>query len=503
MQVSQLFQTYLFFQSSHVSRIRHVKCDETKPECTKCKSTGRKCDGYNVVQVCRRRRLPPTVMMIVHHGVSFQYGKPISCQYFHEVSIPALSNYNSASFWTTTVQQACVAEECIKELAIAIACLERYNVEHELQLPHVRKQCFVQHYCRGLNMLSRHQDASIVMIASLLLIVIGDMTKNPYTAFIHINSGRRLLSNTEVGINPDLTASMRPIFDRLVAHSPELSTNCSRIERWQEHILFASDGKTRITAEARPTTLFHNLDEAAHALYSLRYRCLHSTRTTPPLTRFHIVPGITEQLNSWLEDFNEFTITRKYQERLENRTRVHSLRAYQLILSIASRCCPYNTEKLFDNHSHDFDGLVKKLTILSQLGSRNLAPLLFFVVCKYRDVAGRRTALNMLMHQPCGAQGNFLASIAGKIIETEEAAAYEPVTCDDIPESARVRPQAVFQDTTTLSPPRLRLALLRWPYRKDSVVKYVTLSVSTQNEPDTEVIGWKIQVWIRSAQYLN
>lgn len=27
-------------------RIRRVKCDETKPECRRCTTTGRKCDGY-------------------------------------------------------------------------------------------------------------------------------------------------------------------------------------------------------------------------------------------------------------------------------------------------------------------------------------------------------------------------------------------------------------------------------------------------------------------------
>ncbi|KAL8878915.1 MAG: hypothetical protein Q9198_003372 [Flavoplaca austrocitrina] len=27
-------------------KLRHIKCDEEKPECQKCKSTGRKCDGY-------------------------------------------------------------------------------------------------------------------------------------------------------------------------------------------------------------------------------------------------------------------------------------------------------------------------------------------------------------------------------------------------------------------------------------------------------------------------
>ncbi|KAL1797969.1 hypothetical protein ACET3X_004575 [Alternaria dauci] len=27
-------------------KVRHVKCDETKPKCLKCTSTGRKCEGY-------------------------------------------------------------------------------------------------------------------------------------------------------------------------------------------------------------------------------------------------------------------------------------------------------------------------------------------------------------------------------------------------------------------------------------------------------------------------
>ncbi|KAL8962219.1 MAG: hypothetical protein Q9193_001347 [Seirophora villosa] len=32
--------------TSSEARIRHIKCDETKPECKKCTSTGRQCDGY-------------------------------------------------------------------------------------------------------------------------------------------------------------------------------------------------------------------------------------------------------------------------------------------------------------------------------------------------------------------------------------------------------------------------------------------------------------------------
>lgn len=35
-------------------RIRRIKCDETKPHCQRCTSTGRKCDGYSSLPFSRR-----------------------------------------------------------------------------------------------------------------------------------------------------------------------------------------------------------------------------------------------------------------------------------------------------------------------------------------------------------------------------------------------------------------------------------------------------------------
>jgi hypothetical protein len=34
----------------HFLRIRHLKCDETKPICIRCQKDGQKCDGYNTLQ---------------------------------------------------------------------------------------------------------------------------------------------------------------------------------------------------------------------------------------------------------------------------------------------------------------------------------------------------------------------------------------------------------------------------------------------------------------------
>lgn len=42
-------------------RIRKVKCDETKPDCNKCTSTGRKCDGYSLETPPKAQNVIPGV----------------------------------------------------------------------------------------------------------------------------------------------------------------------------------------------------------------------------------------------------------------------------------------------------------------------------------------------------------------------------------------------------------------------------------------------------------
>ncbi|KAI1415807.1 hypothetical protein F5Y13DRAFT_206737 [Hypoxylon sp. FL1857] len=43
-----------------ITWIRRVKCDETKPACTRCTSTGRKCDGYEGNAPPRQKKPPPS-----------------------------------------------------------------------------------------------------------------------------------------------------------------------------------------------------------------------------------------------------------------------------------------------------------------------------------------------------------------------------------------------------------------------------------------------------------
>ena len=82
-------------------RVRKVKCDEEKPRCRRCTSTGRKCDGY-------APELPAGVLL--PRPGYFQNG-PVdpkerrALQFFCEASGPFLSGPLDSYFWTHLVMQ--------------------------------------------------------------------------------------------------------------------------------------------------------------------------------------------------------------------------------------------------------------------------------------------------------------------------------------------------------------------------------------------------------------
>jgi hypothetical protein len=93
-------------------RVRHVKCDETKPFRLRCASTGRRCDGY----------LPPKSWLIQINPDSFEDGgERHAFQYFRERTGPELSRFYDESFWNNLVPQASHSQWAIKHCLITIS----------------------------------------------------------------------------------------------------------------------------------------------------------------------------------------------------------------------------------------------------------------------------------------------------------------------------------------------------------------------------------------------
>ncbi|EEU34044.1 uncharacterized protein NECHADRAFT_85498 [Fusarium vanettenii 77-13-4] len=167
-------------------RIRRVKCDEKKPSCKRCTSTGRKCDGYPAP----KPRLEAVSVVVMSSGSCSTPGacpakSRQSFQMFSELYAPMLSSYGTDGFWTMVVLQASYVDESIKHLVIAASNLSSSN-----NVP------FLAHYSRALQILSRSQnvDVIIILVACVLLTVCDDLQNRGDSARRHISAGERILA---------------------------------------------------------------------------------------------------------------------------------------------------------------------------------------------------------------------------------------------------------------------------------------------------------------------
>lgn len=174
-------------------RIRHVKCDEGKPDCARCTSTGRTCDGYPLP-----KGTPPAAFFMV---VATGSDRPecdskarSAFRFFCEVCAPFLADYGTHALWNSLVPQACHSDESIKHLVIATSSLRSQQPHPTLRL--AQSPMFLIHYGKALRLLSqdRNLDTAIILIACILLIIC-DMLQQKYdNVNQHLLAGRRIIA---------------------------------------------------------------------------------------------------------------------------------------------------------------------------------------------------------------------------------------------------------------------------------------------------------------------
>ncbi|GKZ74096.1 hypothetical protein AnigIFM50267_011337 [Aspergillus niger] len=110
-------------------RIRHIKCDETKPSCQRCTSTGRKCDGYQdprAKQITRRKSKtaqPDGLLQM-----------PSAWSFIGVVTAPTLTGYFNSGFWSYTLPQISYSYPALWHAITALASLHRDFLEDVARL---------------------------------------------------------------------------------------------------------------------------------------------------------------------------------------------------------------------------------------------------------------------------------------------------------------------------------------------------------------------------------
>ncbi|ETN36548.1 uncharacterized protein HMPREF1541_08826 [Cyphellophora europaea CBS 101466] len=202
--------------------IRRIKCDESKPSCLRCTSTGRKCDGYEFPkktqtepQQGRSSLSPPTKRptvsytgLILPASLSQPFeGTLQEKRIFHRFqvrSIPSFIGGSEANFWTKVVLKAGQQELVVRNAIIALGALhEDYQIrsgKYDAQL--IEDQSYrdvTLLYGKALRQLNQRlneptkENAKIAIICSILFACYEVLRRNNMAAVVHYQQGMRQL----------------------------------------------------------------------------------------------------------------------------------------------------------------------------------------------------------------------------------------------------------------------------------------------------------------------
>ncbi|KAF1844745.1 uncharacterized protein K460DRAFT_97860 [Cucurbitaria berberidis CBS 394.84] len=221
--------------NANLLRIRKVKCDEEKPHCKRCTSTGRKCDGYDPnfrpsppttppqsVTSSTRGQLQRLTSRGINRSPSPLYLVPAlrfntveereSFDFFTSNAVVSLRGFLDSSFWEREVLQAAHREPAIQHCIVALGAMHRrffegrrshINEEHMsdkyLQFALRQSNQAIQDLVgkQGLSGSMVKTDRVTLMTCSILFISMSCLQGYQKDAFEHLRSGIRMLNEMD------------------------------------------------------------------------------------------------------------------------------------------------------------------------------------------------------------------------------------------------------------------------------------------------------------------
>ncbi|RAL12944.1 Zn(II)2Cys6 transcription factor domain-containing protein [Aspergillus homomorphus CBS 101889] len=114
---------------------RRIKCDETRPSCSRCTSTGRKCDGYDTNALpLASIYLPRPSLSLATFTYATSEREIRSFQFFYEKTVFSLAGYCGSELWSRSVLQVSQHAKPVWHALVALGALHE-NFENDRQIP--------------------------------------------------------------------------------------------------------------------------------------------------------------------------------------------------------------------------------------------------------------------------------------------------------------------------------------------------------------------------------
>ncbi|KAE8349945.1 hypothetical protein BDV28DRAFT_140123 [Aspergillus coremiiformis] len=481
----------------YTCKIRRVKCDEVRPACARCTSTGRKCDGYPS-ELEKVRKLGEQGVLQTHFNCQpfTNTDERMSFEYFRRHTISQLFGYfDTSSFWGQMILQICYEEPVVRYAAISLSDLHRSfadSVNHSTQWTNQRQRSALVHYACAISHMKallqcriRSMDAFVV--ACILLSSIEIFQGRYEAADVHLRGAFRvsgMAEGTDRRVYPwngSDTLSMphhpmRGVLMRLLFQC-DLFTNGSSAPRaystLEQCFTAATPDQLTSVSQARDS-LFSQIDMFFQMINRI---AVTEVTTTPEVTptevgdrRKTIMTRVqSENMLRQMQSEGVFRLERwdrAYQMFLSQCARGFSsserqaameVELYRDALRILLRTEPSKGELACDELEHEFHLLLSKLQSVVDGATptgptadaqpvftleMGIVPLLYFIAKDCRNYATRHAALAMLAtsrRREGTWDGTAVYRVAQRCVAIEEAGRLKgEMTARGIPQHHRV-----------------------------------------------------------------
>ncbi|KAI0416123.1 hypothetical protein F5X98DRAFT_201127 [Xylaria grammica] len=179
-------------------KIRRVKCDEGRPACLRCTSTGRACDGYAHIKAATA---PTSILAGPSFEIQASRRSKRSFAFFVQRTCSQVAGFFGSDFWERLVLQAAHNEPAVLHAIVAIGS------RHELAMRQTAKADTVEIFALGqYNLAIKHlldpsfgkqqQCVDIYLMLSILFACFENIQGHHALAITHIQSGVKLLRET-------------------------------------------------------------------------------------------------------------------------------------------------------------------------------------------------------------------------------------------------------------------------------------------------------------------
>ncbi|KAJ5088281.1 hypothetical protein N7456_011897 [Penicillium angulare] len=209
-------------------KIRKVKCDEARPKCHRCVSTGRICPGYE------QASSPPS--QIKSYNIPFKVpGSRTDRELLHFYCCEAassLSRFSETTLWTRVILQRIQHQPVIRNAVVALSCLYRDYMtlgSSQLQVSAKHINIIAKSHSQLRTYLIRDASTEVALICSLIFYTFECLVGNIEQALWHLDQGLTLFqrcyyNNTNVANDTESTyGQLKAIFPRLDIHASVFS----------------------------------------------------------------------------------------------------------------------------------------------------------------------------------------------------------------------------------------------------------------------------------------